>query len=67
MCEMACNTDIREAAIRSGIKLWQIADRLGVTDSTFSRKLRKELDLESKKRIMAIVSDIAEENDQKVG
>lgn len=67
MCEMVCNTDIREAAIRSGIKLWQIADRLGVTDSTFSRKLRKELDPESKKRIMAIVSDIAGENDQKVG
>lgn len=35
MCEMVCNTDIREVAIR--LHVLQIADRLGVTDSTFPK------------------------------
>ena len=37
------NQNIRKAAAGAGVKLWQIADKLGYTDSYFSRLLRKEL------------------------
>ena len=37
------NLDIRLAATRYNVKLWQIAEAIGVTDGTLSRKLRKEL------------------------
>ena len=50
--------DIRLAAASSGVKLWQIADALGMTDGNFSRKLRKELSQEEKAEILAIIKRI---------
>lgn len=55
------NKDIREAVTRAGLKLWQIADALGITDSYFSRKLRKELPEEEKERIFGIVRELSKE------
>ena len=56
------NQDIRAAAKNHGIKLWQIADRYGITDGNFSRLLRKELPPEKKERIFAIIEEIQTEN-----
>lgn len=53
------NQDIRAAAQSAGIKLWQIADALNITDGNFSRKLRKELPQEDKERIFSIIKDLA--------
>ena len=55
------NKDIREAVSRAGLKLWQIADALGITDSYFSRKLRKELPQEEKDRIFTIIKELSKE------
>ena len=49
------NQDIRRTAAGAGVKLWQIADALGITDSSFSRKLRKELPQEEKERIFSVI------------
>ncbi len=46
------NSDIREKAKSKNILFWQIADKLGITDGNFSRKLRKELSAEEKKRFL---------------
>ncbi len=54
------NLDIKLEAAGAGIKLWQIAYKLGITDSSFSRKLRKELSLEDKQKIRKIISDLKE-------
>ena len=43
------NIEIREAIKESGFKHWQIADIIGVADTTFCRMLRRELP-ESKKQ-----------------
>ena len=56
------NQDIRYTAKDKGIKLWQIADRYGITDGNFSRMLRKELPPEKKERIFAIIEEIQTEN-----
>ncbi len=52
------NLDIRTEASKAGVKLWQIAEKLGINDGNFSRKLRKELNTEEKARIRAIIAEI---------
>ena len=55
------NATIRTRAKAHGILLWQIAEAIGVTDGTFSRKLRHELPAEERDRILAIIDQIAAE------
>ena len=52
------NKDIRLKAAGCGVKLWQIADKLGITDSAFSRKLRKELPEAEKEKIYGIIEQL---------
>jgi len=56
---MQSNMDIRIKAQTAGVKLWQIADELGIADGNFSRKLRKELSEEEKAKIFSIIDSIA--------
>ena len=53
------NMDIRRTAIAAGVKLWQIADELGISDCNFSRKLRKELSADEKEKIFKIIEKIS--------
>ena len=55
------NQDIRRTAAGVGVKLWQIADALGIADCSFSRKLRKELPQEEKDRIYGIIRELSQE------
>lgn len=55
------NKDIREAAKRAGVCLWEIAERLGMNDGNFSRKLRKELSSQEREKIMEIINELAKE------
>lgn len=57
------NKKIREQAKAAGLHLWQIADKLGITDGNFSRKLRKELPSIEQARIFAIIQELKEDND----
>ena len=52
------NKDIKNLAKEKNVKLWQIAEKLNITDSTFSRKLRHELSHDEKERIKAIVNEL---------
>lgn len=56
---MKANMKIREKARNSGIRLWQIADALGMQESLFSKKLRKELPEDEQERILNIIDDLA--------
>ena len=58
---MKANQDIREAAILAGVKLWKIADKLGINDGNLSRKLRRELPEGEKERIRAIIAELSKE------
>lgn len=55
------NQDIRRTAAGAGVKLWQIADALGIADCSLSRKLRKELPQEEKNRIFGIIQELSAE------
>lgn len=49
------NRDVKLAAAGAGVCLWQIAQELGILDSNFSRKLRRELPQEEKAKIFEII------------
>ena len=55
------NQEIRSEAKRAGVRLWEIAERLGVNDGNFSRKLRRELNPEERRKILAIINDLETE------
>ena len=55
------NQDIRRTAAGAGVKLWLIADALGIADCSLSRKLRKELPQEEKDRIFGIIRELSQE------
>lgn len=55
------NKDIRNAAGGYGIRLWQVAETIGMNESAFSRKLRKELPQEEKEKILAVIEKLAKE------
>lgn len=52
--------DITIACIKNHVKKYQIADKLGITESYFSRKLRK-LTEEDKKKILDIIDELKTE------
>lgn len=56
-----CNLDVRQAAASAGVRLWQIANAIGLNDGNFSRKLRKELPTEEKRKIFGIIERLAKE------
>lgn len=54
------NMEIRREAARNGLKLWEVAEACGVTDSTFSRKLRRELPSEQRDHVLRVIANLAE-------
>lgn len=54
------NDDIRYEAARRGVRLWQIAEAIGINDGNFSRKLRHELPAEDKARILEAIRSVAD-------
>lgn len=55
------NKEIREAAKKAGVHLWQVADYFGISDCNFSRKLRKELPREEKEKVMEVINSLAQD------
>lgn len=56
-----CNENIRQSAKSARVKLWQIAESIGMSDSSFSRLLRHELSAEEKQKIMEIIQKLQKE------
>lgn len=52
------NTDIRDKAKQANVRFWEIGERLKMSESTFTRYLRKELDAEAKEQIFAIIKEL---------
>jgi hypothetical protein len=57
------NKDVRNYAKSKNVYLYQIAESLNVSESTFIKKLRKELDDETKESLFKIINEIAKERD----
>lgn len=55
------NEDIKRFAKQCGVRLWRVADSLGIQDSALSKKLRRELPAEEKEKIFSIIRELARE------
>lgn len=53
------NKEIRISLVNHGIKQYRVAEYLGICETAFSRKLRKELPPEEKERILAAIDRLA--------
>ena len=57
------NEKLKVYAKEREVFLWQIAEHLSLQDSNFSKKLRRELPEEERKRILRIIDEIAAERE----
>lgn len=59
--KMLANTDIRTTAKENGVRFWEIAEHLKISEPTMTRKLRKELPDSEKQEIFKIIDELAAE------
>ena len=52
------NQYIKDAIKKSAAKKWQVANELGIAESTFNTWLHKQLSTKKKQKIMAAISKI---------
>lgn len=53
------NVEIRTACIHFGIKHWQLANELGISETTLSRKLRYELPEDQKAKMLSVIEKMS--------
>lgn len=54
-----CNIEIRQAAKDSGVFLWELANAIGVSEPTITRKMRTELPADEKGKFLEAITQIA--------
>ncbi len=54
------NKDVREKIKQSNLFQWQVAEYIGISESSFSRRLRYELPESEKKDIFEVVEKLKE-------
>lgn len=52
------NKDIRNLLKEKSLYHWQLADYLGISEPTLTRKLRKELSQEEKEKIIKVINEM---------
>ena len=57
------NKEIRIAMAESGLKYFELAEKLGIHESNMSRFLRKELTAEKKKEVLDVINEIIMERE----
>ena len=54
-------SEIRQYILDNGILLWKVADKLGISDGNFSRKLRHNFSEEDYDKILSAVDELSKE------
>lgn len=57
------NEDIRTALEKSGVRQWELAEKIGYSASHFSLKMRKEFSSEDKVKAFTAIQDIVDERE----
>lgn len=56
-----CNMDLRQKAKEKDVFFWQIAEKLGVSEATMTRRLRFELPEQEKQKYLSIIDKLSAE------
>ncbi len=56
--EPMSGAEVKERVNKAGLKLWQVANAYGVTDTHFSRLLRKDFTYEQAEKILSIINEL---------
>lgn len=56
------NQIIKDTIKDKGLRQWQVADALGISEATFVRWMRHELADEERNRILAVIDELGGEN-----
>lgn len=64
MYQNSANLDVRVYAQQKGVRLWRIAQALGIVDSTLCKKMRFELPDEEKERFREIIDTLAQQRQE---
>ena len=59
------NDTIRTEARKKGVKLWELAYRLGMSDFALSKKMRFEFSDDDTEKVLACIDEIAAERGKK--
>ena len=54
-------SEVRQYILDNGILLWKVADKLGISDGNFSRKLRHNFSEEDYNKILSAVDELSKE------
>ncbi len=54
-------TEVKQLAKQNGVCLWQIAEKLGINDGNFSRKLRKPLSEADAAKVLVAIDQLKAE------
>ncbi len=52
------NRDVRDYAASRGVRMWEIAEKFGVAEATFSRKMRKKFSEKEKNKAFKYIDEI---------
>ncbi len=58
-----CNMDLRQKAKEKDVFFWQIAEKLGVSEATMTRRLRFELPEQEKQKYLSIIDKLSAEKE----
>lgn len=58
------NFDVKAEAIRKGVKLYQIAQYCGISESTFNRKMRGKLSDADRQMFLKAIDEISVETEK---
>jgi len=57
------NSKVRISMLKSGIKQWEVASMLGISESVLSRKLRDELPEEEQDQIVSLIEKAGDKHE----
>lgn len=61
------NLDVRQYAKQKGVKLWQCAAAMGISEPTMTRRMRTELPDEGKQQFIRIIDELAAQRKSAAG
>lgn len=51
--------EIRKQIIAAGLKIWQVAKAYGVSDTTFSKYLRRDFTADETAKVLGIINELS--------